>query len=76
MKSQRGWKRSFEDPIPLPRGRQLVKLQDAGNYITRLPKVEHEAAEWQAAVEAPIRDARRPDDVRSDRHHAGVEPKR
>ncbi len=54
MKSQRGWKRSFEDPIPLPRGRQLVTLQDAGNYITRLPKVEHEAAEWQAAMEALI----------------------
>ena len=54
MKSQRGWKRSFEDPIPLPRGRQLVKLQDAGNYITRLTKVEHEAAEWQAAMEALI----------------------
>jgi len=26
----KGWKRSFEDPIELPRGRQLVTLQDAG----------------------------------------------
>ncbi len=42
----------FDDPIPLPRGRQLVTLQDAGNYITKLPKAEHEAAEWQAAMEA------------------------
>ena len=49
-----GWKRSFDDPIPLPRGRQLVTLQDAGNYITKLPKAEHEAAEWQAAMEALI----------------------
>jgi hypothetical protein len=38
----------------LPRGRQLVTLDDAGNYITRLPKAEHEAAEWQAAMEALI----------------------
>jgi hypothetical protein len=32
----------------------LVTLQDAGNYITKLPKAEHEAAEWQAAMEALI----------------------
>jgi len=50
----RGWKRRFDDPIPLPRGRQLVTLEDAGNYITKLPKVEHEAQEWQAAMEALI----------------------
>ena len=50
----RGWKRSFEDPIPLPRGRQLVTLEDAGKYITKLPKAEHEAAEWQAAMEVLI----------------------
>jgi hypothetical protein len=50
----RGWKRRFDDPIPLPRGRYLVTLEDAGNYITKLPKAEHEAAEWQAATEALI----------------------
>jgi hypothetical protein len=50
----RGWKRRFDEPIPLPRGRQLVTLEDAGTYITKLPKVEHEAAEWQAAMEALI----------------------
>lgn len=52
--ADRGWKRRFEDPIPLPRGRRLVTLQDAGNYITRLPKAEHETQEWQAAMEALI----------------------
>jgi len=36
----------------LPRGRQLVSLEDAGNYITKLPKAEHTAPEWQAAMEA------------------------
>jgi hypothetical protein len=36
----------------LPRGRQLVALQDAGTYITKLPKAQHDAPEWQAAMEA------------------------
>jgi hypothetical protein len=54
MTADRGWKRSFDDPIPLPRGCQLVSLKDAGNYITKLPKAEHEAPEWQAAMEALI----------------------
>jgi hypothetical protein len=50
----KGWQRRFDDPIPLPRGRQLVTLEDAGKYITKLPKAEHEAPEWQAAMEALI----------------------
>ena len=54
MSAERGWKRRFDDPIPLPRGRQLVTLEDAGKYITKLPKAEHKAAEWQAAMEALI----------------------
>jgi hypothetical protein len=55
LKADKGWRRRFEEnPIPLPPGRQLVTLEDAGNYITRLPKAEHEAPEWQAAVEALI----------------------
>jgi hypothetical protein len=52
--ADRGWKRSFDDPIPLPRGRQLVTLEDAGNYITEVPEAVHEAKEWQAAMEALI----------------------
>jgi hypothetical protein len=50
----RGWKRAFDEPIPLPNGRELVTLEDAGTYITKLPKAEHEAAEWLAAMEALI----------------------
>jgi hypothetical protein len=46
------WYREFDDPIPLPRGRQLITLEDAGNYITKLPKAEHSAPEWQDAMEA------------------------
>ena len=38
----------------VPRGRELVTLKDAGTYITKLPKAEHEAPEWQAAMQALI----------------------
>ena len=38
----------------LPDGRQLITLEDAGNYITKLPEAVHEAEEWQAAMEALI----------------------
>jgi hypothetical protein len=27
-------------------------LRDAGNFITKLPKREHDAPEWQAAMQA------------------------
>jgi hypothetical protein len=43
--ADRGWKRRFDDPIPLL-GRQLVTLKDASDYITKLSKAVHEAAEW------------------------------
>jgi len=43
-KSSSGWKRPLDDPIPLPRGRHLVTLQDAGTFITKLPKAEHDTA--------------------------------
>ena len=48
------WSASFEDPILLPDGRQLLTLRDAVGYITKLPKAEHSAPEWQAAMEALI----------------------
>jgi hypothetical protein len=31
------WQRPFDDPIPLPRGRELLTLKDAANYIMKLP---------------------------------------
>jgi hypothetical protein len=49
-----GWKRPFDDPIPLPKGRHLVTLEDAAKYIQKLPKAEQQIAEWQAAVEAML----------------------
>jgi hypothetical protein len=46
------WDRRFSDPIELPSGRKLVTLRDAAEYITKLPKAEHDAEEWLAAMEA------------------------
>ena len=53
-----GWSRKFDEPIPVPKGRQLVTLKDAGTYITKLPKAEHMAPEWQDAMQALILVAR------------------
>ena len=59
-----GWSREFEEPIIIPprgprgRSRTLVTLKDAGDYITRLPKAEHSASEWQAAMLALMLAAR------------------
>ena len=47
------WDQEFFDPIILPGRKQPLRtLRDAAQYITKLPKAEHEADEWQAAMEA------------------------
>jgi hypothetical protein len=51
----KAWPRPlFDEPIVLPNGGKLVTLLDAGEYISVLPKKEHQALEWQAATEALI----------------------
>jgi hypothetical protein len=47
--SDQGWHRTFDDPIALPDGSELRTLRDAGNYIRKLPKREHDATTWRAA---------------------------
>ena len=47
----RGWKREFDEPIPLPNGRELVTLEDAGRYVDALPRSMHEREEWQTVME-------------------------
>jgi hypothetical protein len=54
VERSQGWARQFDESIPLPKGKPLVTLRDAATYITKLPKAEHDAAEWQAATEALI----------------------
>ena len=48
------WSREFDEPVLLPEGRTLATLRDAGDYIAALPKKEHDAPEWQAAMQALI----------------------
>jgi hypothetical protein len=48
------WSTPFDEPIPLPHGDHLATLADAGAYITKLPEAEHDAPEWQVAMEALI----------------------
>jgi hypothetical protein len=45
------WFKRFYDPIILPDGRELLTLRDAAEYISALPKAEHDAADWQVAME-------------------------
>ena len=45
------WFKRFIDPIVLPDGRKLLTLRNAAEYIAALPKAEHDAAEWQIAME-------------------------
>ena len=46
------WSRTFSHPIPLPDGGELRTLRDAGNYIAKLAKREHDAPAWRAAIQA------------------------
>jgi hypothetical protein len=45
------WSARFVDPIILPDERKLLTLRDAAEYITAMPKAEHDAADWQVAME-------------------------
>jgi hypothetical protein len=49
---QLSWSDEFNNPIELPRQKPLITLRDAALYITKLPKAEQDAKEWQAAMEA------------------------
>ena len=72
------WSSALEDPIALPDGRKLLTLEDAANYITKLPEAEHTVPEWQAAMECLILVAEKNGPTMMVRigFHAGVEPER
>jgi hypothetical protein len=44
----------FDDPIPLPDGRVLKTLHDAGHYAIALPKAVQERVGWRIAAEMLI----------------------
>jgi hypothetical protein len=48
------WSTPFDDPILLLRGRPLVTLKDAADYITKLPSAEQNKVEWQTAIHCLI----------------------
>jgi hypothetical protein len=58
MPSILGWSQKFPEPIPLPKGKSLVTLRDAASYITKLPKAEHSAKEWQTAIDILMKTAK------------------
>jgi len=45
------WSTPFDEPIALPGGRKLATLQQAADYIMKLPEADQRQARWQTAVE-------------------------
>ena len=45
------WSAPFDEPIRLRGGRQLATLQNAADYIMKLPKTAQQQECWQIAVE-------------------------
>jgi hypothetical protein len=48
------WSSPFHDPIKPPKGKPLLTLKDAADYIMALPKKVHDAPHWQIAMEQLI----------------------
>ena len=45
------WSTPFDEPIALRGGRKLVTLQQAADYIIKLPEDVQKLERWQIAVE-------------------------
>jgi hypothetical protein len=45
-----GWRRKFDDPIPLPHGGKLITPRDAATFIANLPKREHDAPQVERGL--------------------------
>jgi hypothetical protein len=45
------WSAPFDEPIRLRGGRKLTTLQQAADYIMKLPEEEQRQERWQIAVE-------------------------
>jgi hypothetical protein len=45
------WSTPFDEPIALQGGRKLKTLQQAADYIMKLPENVQRQAHWQTAVE-------------------------
>lgn len=45
------WSQAFDDPIPLPDGRELRTLREAADYILALPGHTRQSEPWQIAAQ-------------------------
>jgi hypothetical protein len=45
------WSTPFDEPISLRSGRKLRTLQEAADYVMRLPKAVQQQERWQIAIE-------------------------
>jgi hypothetical protein len=45
------WSTPFDEPISLRGGRKLRTLQEAADYVMRLPKAVQQQECWQIAIE-------------------------
>jgi hypothetical protein len=45
------WSTPFDEPISLRGGRKLRTLQEAADYVMRLPKAVQQQERWQTAIE-------------------------
>jgi len=48
------WSTQFADPIGLRGGRKLRTLQEAADFIMKLPEAEQQEPRWQTAIEMLI----------------------
>ena len=48
------WDAAFDEPVELPNGKTARTLRNAGEYIAKLPKAEHEQKAWQTAMHCLI----------------------
>ena len=51
------WSTPFDEPIALRSGRMLTTLQQAADYVMKLPEPEQHETRWQTAVENLIKAA-------------------
>ncbi|KYG20968.1 hypothetical protein SE92_12470 [Bradyrhizobium sp. AT1] len=51
------WSTAFDDPVRVDNRRQLRTLQQAADYIMRLPEDAQHEAHWQIAIETLIKAA-------------------
>lgn len=66
------WDTLLPAPIPVPGGKSLVTLRDAGMLIQKLPKAKADKPAWRAATEALMLAA----EERGPLMHAEVGPKK